>query len=249
MAAFREFVREECGVTINMRPYPLFTVLAELGPYEPLAKVVAERAEASGRSPAEELRSALGPAYEARQGFVATFEGARDFKYGSLNPGVLGPHTYGAFSVLLSEAWLSDAASCRVCYVKNDSAGFNPRYVEANGTVDLQLLQPDLADTPSRHLLALLKHSHEVQSARDQWPKIVCNRSCYIEAIILGEVDIGAIAEVRASETTKKFIAELLARRLAEVELTDDEWIVFDVYTAIQRLVKRHFGEIATIRP
>ena len=216
LAEFLNVVSANGRVSVNMRPW-ITADLLQRGKYSNRYEEVDEAAGFSGRPSNELLRERLGIYFKRRTTFDSMFDEGREFKYGALNIGGAGAPRYGTFCVVLKQSF--PEGDDRVAYVKNDSLN---GYTDEDGIFDRVSFQNDLACHSHRQYLAALKHAHELEIRRDEWSRMLCSESDYVEAIFIAVVDVSKIDEVRITASDRAILWDLCfdahGRKLSDAE-------------------------------
>ena len=216
LAKFLDEVSSKGRVSVNMRPW-ITADLLQGGKYYNMYEVVDEDAAFSGRDSDELLRERLGKYYKKRTSFARLFEEGHKFRYGALNIGGAGTPSYGPFCVVLKQSF--PETSERVAYVKQDSLN---GYTDEDGNLDRVSFQKDLACHSHRQYLAALKHAHELEIRKDEWPKMLCSNADCVEAIFIAVVEVSKIEEVRVPAIEHKRLWDLCFNAHGR-KLTDEE--------------------------
>lgn len=199
-----------------MRPW-IAADLVQRDKYNNMYEAVEEEATLSGRHSDDLLRERLGKHFKRRTRFDDVFDEGRKFRYGALNIGGAGSPHYGTFCMVLKQSF--PEASDRLAYVKQDSLN---GYTDDDGHLDQASFQNDLATHSHRQILAALKHVHEIDSRKVEWPRMVCSKMDYVEAIFIATIDASKIDEMRITATDHRILWELCfnahGRKLTDAE-------------------------------
>ncbi len=118
LEAFTDRVQETGRVSINMRPSAL-TALVNGEGQRNVYEWADEQSRLSLRPKNEILQEKLGAYFRRRIHFDDAFDHGRQFRYGALNIGGLGPQNYGQFCTVLRSEFLAPNDS--VAYLMRDS--------------------------------------------------------------------------------------------------------------------------------
>lgn len=233
---FTEFIKDNCNVSINMKPFVLNSFLLT-GTYMNVYELKKEgkkqlKGMVKPEIPVEEaVKRHLKSYYISRTTFDRTFEDGEKFKYGALNTGGLGLRKHGKYCVVIKRNQTNEYQT--LTFIKEDSL----HYFDGNH-VDVERLSRDMANRECVHLLAALKHDKDIQIFPEKWASLVCGDECYVEAVTKDDILKNHIESVRMTKEYYDFITELLYKEyLSEISEVERTWL-YD-FKHMQELLKK----------
>jgi len=179
-----------------------------------------------------------------RQAFEDLWEHGRRFLYGALNAGGMGTEgRYGPFCVVIPDPEAHRPLALAV--FPGDSA---QRYTTEAGSVDAGAAQNEATTWADRAVLAVVHRSaeaHVVDAGR--WFEVLCRADHYLEVVVVCQLPITAVAEVRMRQSLADRIRALRARSLNGVGLAPTESNEVRAYNAMRRWRRRHGTSIEMV--
>ncbi len=235
---FTKLVGNKWTISINMRQLVINDILIS-GRCKNVHELKKERAEELEEyseldiSVEEALKKHLKSFYKSRVAFDHTFKNGERFKYGALNIGGLGAQKYGEYCVVFKRELVEKYSS--LVFIKEDSL----KYVD-DGAVNIERLDPDIANRECVHFLATLKHEEYIKSnSVNKWSSIVCCSEDYIEAITADDILNTHVDIVRTSkENLNSYYLDLLYKDFVS-ELSDFEKYQLAAFRNMQELLDK----------
>ena len=144
-----------------MRPSVLTGLIAG-GRHQNVYEWADEQSRLSSRPIMEILQEKLGAYFRRRIHFDDTFDQGRQFRYGALNIGGLGPYRYGQFCTVLRMEFVTP--NDLTAYLMRDSLR---TYMPTEIDVDTASLQCEVTTHSHVQYLAAVKHSAEIPASSE----------------------------------------------------------------------------------
>jgi hypothetical protein len=130
---------------------------------------------------------------DKRIAFEKTFDNGKSFKYGALNVGGIGiVGRYGYFCVILDRSEAEKYLS--LVFIMCDSLR---NYVDDNCCVNNKKLEKEVSNRNHVQILASAKHKEDIGlTPTNEWSKMICSDTNYIEAIIQDDIKVEHIGIV-----------------------------------------------------
>jgi hypothetical protein len=229
--AFRDFVRENWTLSINILPLSLIGFL-QSGKYFNIYELVELKSKQSGIPFEVLLKERLGEKYDRRLTFDRTFKDGDKFKYCALYLDGLGAEEYGDFCIVFK----SDVVrSWNLAFVKNDTLNY-VRRVGDNYEVDIDSLKLYLANKNCVHLLVAIKHHNEVDKyPKSEWGSMICGKD-YIDSITTNDIRVEHIDYVKCRESVLRYYGRKI---LTHEPLTHADRVRVYEYISVIKLLKK----------
>lgn len=185
------------GLTINLDEKKVMWVTQNgriCNTYD-IAKTVSDR---EGRPFLEVLKERCRDHYELRIKFNTHIKNEETFKYLAVNIGNLGLQTFGRFCFCFENNYTSILTG--VFFIKANSLD---SYSFPNRTdLDIDRLIGDLSTKRFLKELITLKHKVEIDTKvpLENWPDIICSDNCYVESVVIDELDLTTVAYVKIAK-------------------------------------------------
>lgn len=128
--------------------------------------------------------------YDLRLIFNKKIRNEELFKYTAVNIGNLGLQNFGEFCFCINN--LTSKNLINLALIKGNSLD---SYSDADFSLDFDRLLKDISSIEMIKELISIKHKYEIinETNKIDWPNKICNNNCYIEAVVLDELDIKKI--------------------------------------------------------
>lgn len=236
MDEFAAVVQNDWKLSINMRDWALYGFFATgkyMNIYEHKEKQADELITVGTLDAADKKRSLkkalekhLNEFYKRRRTFDSNIIDGDKLKYAALNiGGVGGVNRFNRYCVVIKREEAEGYDT--LAFIKEDSL---LNYIENESKLALAKLARDVSDKDCVPILAALKHGDDIERLpREEWPVMVCNDSCFIEAVTKDNISNDHIHCIRIEKSyhDKIFLDALLKSYYSELPEEEQYRLVF----------------------
>jgi hypothetical protein len=206
---FSEWVRDTCRLTINTKIHVICDVIKN-GKYKNIYDAAEEYSSLLKVTEDALLRAWLGRYYERRMAFDREFKDGDKFIYAALTAGGGGVRDYDPYCLQLVEQFYSTVNT--IAYLPGDSITI---CFTAAGKFDEAKTSEMITPHSHRHLLAACRNgSAAIVSPKSDWPRLLNEKTSYIEAIFIGDVTLEQIHKVQVLKSEYDRLMSLILRTI-----------------------------------